>query len=121
MLDAITAVPPQYLFGASFLLGLAAWLVSLGRHRWRRLRWLPSIPLFVRAALGGLGIGGLLYLMAPYVRPFVITGARPVPSTCAQARAWGYGTARVGETGYFAHLDADQDGISCEPPPSLRR
>lgn len=120
MLDTIAAVPPQYLFGASFLLGLAAWLVSLRHRWWRRLRWRPSIPLFVRAALGGLGIGGLLYLVAPYARPFV-TGVRTVPSTCAQARAWGYGTARVGEPGYFAHLDADWDGISCEPLPSWRR
>lgn len=63
-------------------------------------------------ALGGVGFVGFLWLVSPYA-PRALMEVRP--ATCAQARALGYGSARIGSPGYFAHLDADKDGISCEP------
>ena len=117
---AIGSTPPEYWFGASLLFALAAWVVLRGYHRAVGLRWLGRVPLMVRAAVGGLGVGCVLWLAAPYLRPFVIT-VPPTPATCAQARALGYGTARIGEPGYFAHLDADGDGFSCEPLSYRRR
>jgi Excalibur calcium-binding domain len=36
-------------------------------------------------------------------------------SNCDAARAVGLAPARRGEPGYWEHLDADGDGISCEP------
>jgi hypothetical protein len=37
---------------------------------------------------------------------------------CDSARAVGLAPARRGEPGYWPHLDADDDGVSCEPWPS---
>jgi len=36
---------------------------------------------------------------------------------CAAARAAGASSIPRGESGYSPHLDADNDGIACEPPP----
>jgi hypothetical protein len=36
---------------------------------------------------------------------------------CNAARAVGLAPAKKGEPGYWPHLDADADGISCEPWP----
>lgn len=43
-------------------------------------------------------------------------GARSVPAfaNCAEARAAGAAPVRLGEPGYGAHLDRDNDGIGCE-------
>jgi Flp pilus assembly secretin CpaC len=40
---------------------------------------------------------------------------------CDAARASGASSIRQGESGYASHLDADGDGIACEPPPRNRR
>jgi hypothetical protein len=37
------------------------------------------------------------------------------PVNCDQARALGLAPAYRGQPGYAAHLDADGDGIACEP------
>jgi len=61
------------------------------------------------------------YETAPYRRP-----ARPSPPrslsnpsgsyrNCAAARAAGVAPLRRGEAGYGRHLDADGDGVACEP------
>lgn len=76
-------------------------------RRWRRALKLPAL-----AILGGITIPLALWLLSPYV-PRALTTAHP--ATCAQARALGHGNARIGTAGYFAHLDRDGDGISCEP------
>ncbi|MCC7281661.1 MAG: excalibur calcium-binding domain-containing protein [Acetobacteraceae bacterium] len=57
--------------------------------------------------------------------------SRPVPfslalrhqlaaRSCSAARAVSLAPARIGEPGYWPHLDADRDGIACEPWPSVR-
>jgi hypothetical protein len=125
MLDAVLRAPPELFLGAGLLLGIAAWLISRGirpaRIAGRIARWPLRLPLMLLAALGGLGVGGALWLVAPYLGPWLVTDAHRTPATCAEARAMGYGSARVGERGYFAHLDADRDGVSCEPVPWWRR
>ncbi len=40
---------------------------------------------------------------------------------CTAARAAGANSIRRGEPGYAPHLDADDDGIACEPPPLNKR
>lgn len=90
-------------------------------RRWRRVLTVP-----VLAIAGGLGLSLVLWLGNAYA-PHALTRVYPAfappalmrayPGTCAQARAMGYGNARIGTEGYFAHLDADGDGISCEPWP----
>lgn len=37
------------------------------------------------------------------------------PRNCDQARAMGLAPAYRGQRGYAPHLDADNDGIACEP------
>lgn len=37
------------------------------------------------------------------------------PRNCDQARAMGLAPAYRGQPGYAPHLDADNDGIACEP------
>jgi hypothetical protein len=90
----------------------------LGRRRSRRGLHPAAIP--VLAALGGCAFAGFLWLISPFApRPLM----QVHPLNCAQARAMGFGNAEIGWPGYFAHLDADKDGISCEPMPrgGLRR
>lgn len=111
MPETLAALPAVWLLGAGLVLGCLAFLVSTGQ----RLR-LPGLPLPLFATLLGLGIGGALWLVAPLVTPLVAE-TRAAPRNCAEARALGFGNARRGEVGYFAHLDADRDGISCEPMP----
>lgn len=41
-------------------------------------------------------------------------------SNCTLARAVDLAPARVGEPGYWRHLDRDHDGIACEPVPAWR-
>ncbi|WP_410010679.1 excalibur calcium-binding domain-containing protein [Phyllobacterium zundukense] len=63
------------------------------------------------------GIG--LYIASSFEPPeyssasSLITRPSYVPRTCRTAQP----SARRGQPGYFAHLDRDKDGISCEPRP----
>jgi hypothetical protein len=71
---------------------------------------------FKLCVLAMAGIG--LYVAANLDRPgYSASGllSRPsyVPRTCRSAPQF----AHRGEPGYFAHLDRDNDGISCEPYP----
>lgn len=120
MLDFIATAPAHYFLGAGAALAMVAFLVSRRRRLRRGPTWFRRVPLPVLAALGGLGFTGALWLAAPYI-PSSLTRGVYYPRTCAQARAMGFGNARVGEPGYFRHLDADGDGISCEPLPWSRR
>lgn len=104
------------LLGAGFLGGLVA-LAARNRSLPRGLRRVVSaLRLPVGAALGALAFLAVLWLIRPYV-PAWMTQGHGTPRTCAEARAMGYANARRGTPGYFAHLDADGDGISCEPRP----
>jgi hypothetical protein len=78
-------------------------------RRWRRVLTVPGLT--IACIL-------MLWLVRPYT-PSALMHAYPV--NCAQARAMGYGNARIGTPGYFAHLDRDGDGISCEPWPPVWR
>ncbi|GGJ29780.1 excalibur calcium-binding domain-containing protein [Neoroseomonas lacus] len=120
MLDMMAQAPAAYFLGGGVAAGLAALMVArpaLLRRPWRS-RWGIALPFL--AVLGALAFTGALRLVAPYV-PASLTRAYGVPRNCAQARAMGYASARIGTPGYFRHLDADGDGISCEPPPRPRR
>ena len=116
MVEVIATVQPQYLLAGGMLVGLIA--VALSRpgamQRLWRVRWTIALPIL--AALGGLGFTGALWLIAPHI-PASLTRTYAAPRSCAEARAMGYGTARIGQPGYFRHLDGDGDGISCEPLP----
>jgi hypothetical protein len=78
-------------------------------RRWRRVLTVPGLA--VACIL-------LFWLVRPYAPPTLMHAN---PANSAQARAMGYGNVRIGTLGYFAHLDRDSDGISCEPwPPAWR-
>ncbi len=100
--------------GAGILAGLTALVVA------RRGRMRLRLPLPILAVFGALAFCGALWLIAPYL-PAGLTRSTMTPRTCAQVVAMGFGTARIGEPGYFRHLDADQDGISCEWWPNRAR
>lgn len=119
MLDMMAQAPAAYFLGGGVVVGFAALMVgrpAMLRRLWRS-RWRIVLPFL--AVLGALAFTGALRLIAPYV-PASLTRAYGVPRNCAQARAMGYASARIGTPGYFRHLDADGDGISCEPLPRPR-
>jgi hypothetical protein len=95
----------------------------------RRLRtWAPPISM-------GVIIGAGAFMLAERIEPATATPApavvmerverprlealRSTPSraysNCEAARAAGAAPIRAGEPGFGAHLDADGDGIGCEP------
>ena len=93
----------------------AAGLAKLG-HFWIRLRarhrsTLSALVIPALAVVIAFSFSGFLWLLTPYAPRSLM---RTHPLTCAQARALGYADAQRGWEGYFAHLDADGDGISCE-------
>ena len=46
--------------------------------------------------------------------PASVFGGSPWFSSCADAKAAGYGPMSDGDPGYAPHLDRDGDGIACE-------
>jgi hypothetical protein len=95
---------------------------AAGRRRWslvaRLRRWGARARRSVRhvaipslAVVVAIGFSGFLWLVTPYAPRGLM---RAHPMNCAQARAMGFADARIGTEGYFRHLDADNDGISCE-------
>lgn len=112
---------PAVALGGAFLLALgAAWVVSrrpgAGLPRWVRGLRLPAFATLLASVFLLL-----LWLLQPHVPQWLNRAYLWAPRTCAEARAAGYSTARVGTPGYFRHLDADGDGVSCEPPPRRYR
>jgi hypothetical protein len=92
------------------------------RARRRRLRLRRSVPALSLVALAVTAGTGVLLLPDP-PQPGAAQRRDGLlhPRNCQEARRLGYGNAIRGEVGYFAHLDADNDGISCEPLPMDRR
>lgn len=105
------------------------------RHRPSRFRRYLGRKLTISvSALAMLGVGAAGYdaliqrgwLDAPL--PLVHTqgqsdataSARP-PRNCAEARAWGLRNIPRGSPYYAPWLDADNDGLACEPWPRLHR
>jgi Excalibur calcium-binding domain len=87
-------------------------------------------PAFVVVCVAGLcAWAGVLDLWRPAVDHVAgTTGASRWPpgvilrhvaarGSCRNARAVGLAPARRGEPGYWPHLDADEDGVACEPYP----
>lgn len=67
-------------------------------------------------AIGVVSFTGLdLDPRNPAPAPAVV-GAAP-PATCSEARDRGLAPMVRSDPGYSAELDADGDGIACEPPP----
>lgn len=112
---------PGVALGGAFLLALgAAWVASrrpgAGLPQWVRGLRLPAFATLLASAFLLL-----LWLLQPHVPQWLTRTYLWEPRTCAEARAAGYGTARIGTPGYFRHLDADGDGVSCELLPRRYR
>ncbi|MBV1799404.1 excalibur calcium-binding domain-containing protein [Siccirubricoccus sp. G192] len=93
----------------------AAWRrhdTSLRRRRhWRRAR--TFLPIALTAAIAGAGLAWLT-VVNPW--PVEVTVRHGLAfRNCDAARAAGLAPAKRGQPGYWKHLDADGDGISCEP------
>lgn len=83
----------------------------------RRLRtWAPPISI-------GVIVGAGFFLVAEHLerQPAAAEPLRPAMSQayrdCDAARAAGAAPVRRGQPGYGGHLDADNDGVGCEPYP----
>jgi hypothetical protein len=70
--------------------------------------WAVAAGLFLGAAVAVFENGPASLRLQVY--DLVGVGA---PRSCEEASALGIGPHRRGEHYYFAHLDADQDGVSC--------
>ena len=81
-----------------------------GRYLRREHLWL--------AVVGGAAAGLLGFALWQSPWPVLTTlrhlGAYP---NCATAKVFGLTPSHRGEPGYWPHLDADNDGIACEPWP----
>jgi hypothetical protein len=73
----------------------------------------------VVAATLAVGLGGVVldvFLRSPW--PVSVTLRHyQAARNCDTARAVGLAPASRGQPGYWTHLDADRDGIACEPYP----
>lgn len=87
----------------------------------RRLSW-KRMGHHARVALIGLALGALIVAFAG---SFLWTDKATWlgmggPRNCAQARAMGIAPMYKGDPNYRVYLDADLDGIACEPVPVRR-
>ncbi|WP_407927971.1 excalibur calcium-binding domain-containing protein [Belnapia arida] len=81
------------------------------RRSWRRAK---GYGLLAIVAAGALGYLVQLFIFSPW--PLDLTFKHyQARHNCDAARAVGLAPARRGKPGYWSKLDADQDGISCEP------
>jgi hypothetical protein len=104
--------------GSILMHAKARFRLWLGNWRRKRRRGLHPVAIPLLAALCGCAFVAFLWLISPFA-PRSPMQAYPV--NCAQARAMGFANAQRGWPGYFAHLDADGDGVSCEPLPGSGR
>lgn len=88
-------------------------------RRRRTFRWSDLKLLLLIVLLGGTAV-------TAYIRdnpadavnmPRLFQEAASAPRNCTIARVRGMESIRRGEPGYAPHLDADGDGIACEPYP----
>jgi hypothetical protein len=85
------------------------------RAKPRRLRAALLLVATILAGLVlGLGIAGFQHAPA-WIRmvAFDLTGFGAA-RTCEEARELGFGAVQKGQRGYFAHLDLNKDGVSCD-------
>jgi hypothetical protein len=83
---------------------------------WRRNRIFLLAPCLATAFITLVGSG---YLVRPSTSSLwsssITARHHQAARNCNTARAVGLAPAKRGEPGYWPHLDADQDGIACEP------
>ena len=93
-------------------------LKFIGTATTRRKFKLRTLPRLLRHAIVGtcLGLGLFaLHKASPLMPWTVATSQFAVPANCDVARARGIAPMRRGEPGYHRRLDADNNGIACEP------
>lgn len=97
-------------------------------HRPEMSRWLRDMRGGAGLLVLGAALGGGAYLALDSLQP----PEQPSPmgalslrttfyGTCREAFMDGRANIRVGEPGYRRELDADGDGLACEPYAPLRR
>jgi hypothetical protein len=96
--------------------------VSGSLDRRSHVRWIARNAALILLLLVGAGIVGWEYssLKASSGRPVSMeqfAGHLWSAANCNSARMVGLAPSRRGHPGYWSHLDADDDGIACEPYP----
>jgi hypothetical protein len=94
-------------------------VVLLRSHRPVPRRRLPRWALPATLAAGAGALCAVLLIRSPWPVGTTLRHAF-AGFNCASARGAGLAQARQGEPGYWSHLDADRDGIACEPGPTGR-
>jgi hypothetical protein len=96
---------------------LSAWVREHRRQKrdraWRRFRIRLLIGLLLAAACAP---AAQTLIESPWP-PLLTLRHHVAGQRCTLARAVGLAPARVGQPGYWQHLDADGNGIACEPLP----
>ena len=105
----------------------AARLKGRFRSVTRRIEYRSRLRTAIRFSLicSSIIVGMIGAYLAAYV---ALTSFRPWPPlttvrhlavipNCDTARLLGLAPSRRGQPGYWSHLDADDDGIACEPVP----
>ena len=87
----------------------AQYAARLDRRRWLR-RWMPLTTV---VAMGGL----LALIIATRTHRPADAASRLYFYNCSEAHAAGYFSIPAGSPGYRVPLDADLDGLACEPLP----
>jgi hypothetical protein len=98
------------------------------RRRWRQKRLFKKIGLVV-AFLAAFGAAweylpesmDLSYIYKQWAQERQVRKSWVYYPNCDAARADGAAPIRIGEPGYRPALDADHDGIACEPIPAWAR
>lgn len=70
---------------------------------------------WLRIAAGGLVVLAMLLSSHSTIGMITTNAANGYYENCAQARAAGVTPIMAGESGYRPELDADRDGVACEP------
>ena len=92
------------------------------RWRWQAVKrswWRhgPSPALLIAAGVALAAAGGFVldvFVRSPWPADTTLRHLQ-ARRNCDAARAVGHAPAYRGQPGYWPHLDADQDGIACEP------
>lgn len=82
----------------------------------RRRRVIRRLPALVIAAVFAMGLVAVLETYAPWP-PLLVVRHIATALGCTTARLVRLAPARRGQPGYWPWLDADGDGIACEPLP----
>lgn len=97
------------------------------RRQMATKRLIRRLRTVVAPAVLGAGLGLTLLFTADWVTAraerltnpgsTAAAGGPVIYGNCAHARAAGAAPIRIGQPGYRPELDADHDGVACEPPP----